>query len=241
MADRKIKLAVLNLENVSSVSILSAVAAEIETSDPDFVIFTNVMMEAFFPKALNKALKAKGYTSDSSGPLGPKGNLPTREIVFRKKTINLDGKVVDTHFDKSILGFRTYVYQLPTGIKDPPSRKVILKAFTLDPEVDRHLRTAQLTHVLLGDTDLQVPEIVVSDFKILSWETYDQPSGWVDVYDLKGSENEDANYEENRRDRVWFRDGTAEAEALTSIEINDPHDKLRGAKKITVGTLKFSN
>ena len=241
MADRKIKLAVLNLENVTSVSILSAVAAEIETADPDFAIFTNVTMEAFFPKALNKELKAKGYTTDSSGPLGPKGNLPTREIVFKKKTINLDGKVLDTHFDKSSLGFRTYTYQLPTGIRDPPSRKIVLKTFTMDPEVERHLRTAQLAHILLGDTDIQVPEIVVSDFKILSWESYDQPSGWIDIYDLKGSEKEDSNYEEDRRDRIWFRDGTAEAESLSSIEINDPHDKLRGAKKITVGTLKFSN
>ena len=239
---QQIKLAIFNLEKVTSVTILSSLSAEVENSSPDFVVFTNVWMEPYFPKSLVKLMKNKKYISDHHlplGGLGPQkpGATNSREILFRKATILLSGKISSTHFDRSTFGFRTYKYLFPTQILNSP-RPVIIKTFTLNEEVESYQRSEQISQTLIGDTNYEVPEIVISDFRIFDWEIYPTPKGWSDLHDLVGSEKEDSNYNGSRRDRILFRDETAEAVSLTSIEFPDTH-KLAGEKKMSIGVVSF--
>jgi hypothetical protein len=243
---QQIKLSVFNLENVTSNTILSSLSAEVENSSPDFIVFTNVWMEPYFPKALIKLMKNKKYVTDhylpltglgtTKSPAGSRSNA--REILFRKITILLSEKVIDTHFDKSTFGFRTYRYLFPTQIINTP-RPVIIKTFTLSPEVEAYQRSEQINHILVGDTNYEVPEIVISDFRFADWETFPTPEGWNDLHDLVGTEKEDANYGPSRRDRILYRDETASAEKLTSVEFMDPQNKLVGEKKMTIGVVSF--
>jgi len=235
----QIKLAIFNLENTTSVTVLSAIVGEVENQNPDFVLFTNVWMEPYFPKSLIKTLKSKGWVTDSYSQLGDRNSLKTREILFRKKSIILDGKVIDTHFDQTQYGFRTFCYLIPTDQRDPPTRKVIIKTFTLDEDVEVFRRKSQLTHLLEGDVNLQVPEIVLSDFRVPDWEDYPTHRGWVDLYEVEGSSSEDVNYESSRRDRIWVRENTALVKSLSSAEFPGLEEKLAGDKKMTIGVLEF--
>lgn len=230
---------VVNLEGVSSLSILSSIGGEIEGYNSTFVLFTNVdMRESHISKELVKILKKKGYSSDSYEALGPKYNLPSREILFHKKEVKLLSPVQNTYFDGTVMGFRAFSYSIPFGKE---TKKIIIKTFTLHTEVPQYQRKTQISHVLAGDLDLLVPEVVVSDFRILEWENYEQPQGWIDLYDFSGTQNEDSNYDGSRRDRIWIRSGSCTPSSLSSVEIPDPHNKLAGNKKFTLGVVQISS
>lgn len=235
------KFAIFNLEQSTSVSVLSNLVAEIESQNPDFVVFTNVWTEKYFLDTLIKRFKGKGWVTD---PL-PKGPVPKcREVLFRKDHAVLAEKVKSTLFDGTSYGFRTYVYYLHTGVLDENGenkKKVIIKTFTLEEDIEPYKRKIALTKVLEGDANLLVPEVVLSDFRVMDWEEYPVHAGWVDIYDEKGGPNEDSNYDQSRRDRIWFRENTAEALSLTSVDFDQYREKLAGTKKMTIAILDFLN
>jgi hypothetical protein len=235
------KVAVFNMEGVSSISIIDPLISEISTTSPDIVIFTNVWTEVHYTKALFKSLKSRKFAATDthiiSGPLvrdflfykpSPiSGPLEVAKISYQKR---------HEFFDKVKYGFREYKFSFPF---DEP-REIIIKTFTFPPEIESYKKEFHIEHITKGETNLKIPELIISDFRISSWDVKDYiPKGWKDPYDFVGGNSEDQNYNEDRRDRIWFRDRTAVPISMSSAIINDPHNKLNGEKKITIAEFGF--
>lgn len=235
MASEQFTLALFNLENTTSVTILDPLVAQMTSYEPDFVLFTNVSMEPHFTKVLFNHLKVRKYISDHFAPLGAEGHgkLKTREVLFRRNTLFIAAPVTSTCFDGSFYGFRTYKYSLDS--KNETS--VTIKTYTLPEKIEPHHRRSAIDTLTKGDLDLRCPEVVISDPRIMEWDDSPPPKEWSDLYDFFGSPKEEQNFDGSRRDRIWFRTGSARPVGLTSTTIDDPHNKLAGHKSITIGKL----
>lgn len=235
---REFTIAIFNLEGVTSVSILKLLVSEMTHLEPQFVLFTNVYMEPYFPTALTKMLKEKGYLSDHSLPVG-KGHqmLSTREILFRNKDIIPMDPAKDEQFDGINYGYRTFRYAL-SDVKEPGSGEFVkIRTFTMPRDQTAYNRNSRIKAMCVGELNFRTVDLLTSDFLIREHELYDPPDDWRDVFDFGGSMKENENYDFDRRDRVWFRHTSAKVVKMTSSKIDDPNGRLVGQKTITFVTL----
>lgn len=235
---RQFTIAIFNLENVTSVTILKVLISEMTHLEPEFLLFTNVSMEPHFTKPLIKDLREKHYLSDHPLPVGKGGEpLPTKELLFRNQDIIPMDKVGDNQFDKNTYGYRTFTYALAPVLIEGKGEMVKIRTFTMPRGQDVYVRNSQISAMCVGDLELRTVDLLTSDFLIRHHELYSPPLEWLDVYDYKGSSKEDQNYGNDRRDRVWFRSGSAKVIKMSSAEVQDPDGKLQGEKLITYVTL----
>lgn len=224
----EIGLAVLNLEEVTSHSVLPLVFDKLHHGKIPLVIFTNVTTEENFMKVLMKGMERKKYTADSFHPVE---SLVFRTILFRSAE----------HFEwpklrPTFTNFGEAKNKSKFGYWDYEFPKVIIRTFFFDPEIDPFYRKSyinQMTVPRYAEADVK-PMILVSDFRIMKWETtIDLPPDWYDLLDYQGSETEEDNFNQDRRDRIWFN-GDLEPVSFTSISFLEQKEKLQGDKKMLI-------